>query len=140
MNRGVSFATDRVLGALWLAIIVLLLMTRELYRTVASPNITPAWWWIGILSTLLIFVLAVLAVVRLTTDNRSPVGMALATLLVVYSPIHAGLVLGLVGDGSQTFAFTSTVQAVFYPVLTLLSLFVLLTGRRQSDLPVETLD
>lgn len=140
MNQGVSLATDRVLGALWLAIIVLLLMTRELYRTVASPGITPAWRWIGILSIFLIFVLAILAVVRLTTDDRSPVGLTLAALLVVYSPIHAGLVLGLVGDGSQTFTFTSTVQAVIYPVLTLLSLFVLLTGGRQAELPIETPD
>ena len=138
MSQAVPVATDRVLGALWLSVIVLLLMVRELYRSMASPGLTPIWWGISIASTVLVVGLAFLAFLRLTDDDRTPTGMALAVLLVLYSPIHAGLVFGLFGDVATAFTFNSILQMILYPILTLLSLVILLGGRQRAESVVET--
>jgi len=129
MSQRGPLATDRVLGALWLVLIVLLLMVRELYRSSVDPGLGSVWWAVGLTSTVFVVLLAMLAVLRLVGDDRTIAGSVLAALLILYSPIHAGLVVGLFGGVADLLAFNSAVQAIFYPVLTLLALFVLMKNR-----------
>ncbi len=121
-----SPTTDGLLGGLWLVILVLLLMIRELHQPVADAVLAGFWWAIGWLTFILILLLAVTAIGRLLRVDGRLTGTVLAVLSILYFPVHAAMFLGVGGGPTRLFEFHSALQAVFYPAMTVLALVILL--------------
>lgn len=118
--------SDRALAGVTIGFFLVVLGMRALFGVARwTREVFTTWAILGWIAAILVGAMAVLAVTRLASPDRTIPGSILAVVVLAYVPLHAAMWFGLV-DVDTMFQVGRIAQRGFHPVLAVLGVAVLL--------------